>query len=539
MGKTLLLDAIHGKRTERTPWVPFVGCHGASLIDADAESFLKSGELLTAGIMKAIELYKPDGIPIYFDLSVEAEILGCKLQWAAENPPAVQSHVLDEKKLAELPLLTANAGRIPVILRALHQVQKAAPDVALYGLITGPFTLALHLKGTAIFIDMYDRPDEVKALLAYCTTVAKAMADIYIDNNCDIISIVDPMTSQISPEAFQEYVTPYASDFFQHVRNRKKPSSFFVCGHAQKNVENMCLTGPDNISVDENIPLDFVKNICQKHKVSFGGNLQLTVVLLLGKEADVTRNALECLEIGGDTGFILAPGCDLPYATPPSHLQLIANLVQDPYQRQVAKELLAEVHTAEETINLSEYGRSDQVIVDVVTLDSESCAPCQYMVEAVRSAVDSFHGLVVWREHKIKERESIEFMMGLMVKNIPTICIDGQIKFVSIIPSRQELIKAIQQRINEKYSLKMWQNRGRLLVLMDGSEASLQALENVQQAQKELGSRVEIQKITDKKKIVGYQVNTLPAMISVTEQIKAEGRVPSVEVIKEWLKSMD
>jgi MtaA/CmuA family methyltransferase len=539
MAKSLLLDAIMGKKTERVPWVPFVGCHGGFLIDVDAETYLKSADLLIRGTLKAIETYRPDGLPIYFDLSVEAEALGCRLQWAKQNPPAVQTHVLDEKSLSELPQLTAESGRIPIILQALQAVQQSAPDVALYGLITGPFTLALHLKGTAIFIDMFDRPDEVKDLMHYCTGIAKAMADLYIAHHCDIITIVDPMTSQISPEAFQEYVTPYAKDFFDHVRRRNKPSSFFVCGHAQKNVDNMCQTGPDNISVDENIPLDFVKKTCEKYQVSFGGNLQLTVVLLLGSDLDVKRNTLECLNIGGDSGFILAPGCDLPYATPPSHLRLIADLVHDPYQRQVAAELVSGYEATGETINLSEYGRSDQVIIDVVTLDSESCAPCQYMVEAVRLAVESFHGLVVWREHKIKERDSVEFMMGLMVKNIPTICIDGRIKFVSLIPSRQELIKAIQERLNEKYSIKMWQQRGRLLVLTDESDECRQTMDHLHQAQKELGSLVEIRQISNAQKIADFQINALPAIISVTERIKSEGRVPSVEVIKEWLKMLE
>ena len=57
---------------------------------------------------------------------------------------------------------------------------------------------------------------------------------------------------------------------------------------------------------------------------------------------------------------------------------------------------------------------------------------------------------VEWREHAIKKMDAVTFMSSLMVKNIPTICIDGQIKFVSQIPPQAELIKAIQERINEK-----------------------------------------------------------------------------------------
>ena len=67
----------------------------------------------------------------------------------------------------------------------------------------------------------------------------------------------------------------------------------------------------DNISIDENIPLDYVKQECQKHDISFGGNLQLTSVLLLGKPIDAQKNAIACMEIGGDTGFMSGAGMRL------------------------------------------------------------------------------------------------------------------------------------------------------------------------------------------------------------------------------------
>ncbi len=70
----------------------------------------------------------------------------------------------------------------------------------------------------------------------------------------------------------------------------------------------MCLTRRDNISIDENIPLDYVRDVCQKHGISFGGNLQLTLVLLMGSPEDCQTHAMECIDIAGNTGFILSPG---------------------------------------------------------------------------------------------------------------------------------------------------------------------------------------------------------------------------------------
>ena len=95
-GLELVEKAFRLEELERAPWVPFVGVHGAHLIGVNAESYLKDASSITAGIEKAIGLYRPDGIPVVFDLQIEAEILGCKLAWSKENPPAVVSHPLTE-----------------------------------------------------------------------------------------------------------------------------------------------------------------------------------------------------------------------------------------------------------------------------------------------------------------------------------------------------------------------------------------------------------------------------------------------------------
>lgn len=93
-GLELIKKAFQRQTVERIPWVPFVGCHAAQLIGENADEYLQSTTLMVEGVSKAIELYQPDGIPVAFDLQIEAEALGCKLQWSDENPPSVVSHPL-------------------------------------------------------------------------------------------------------------------------------------------------------------------------------------------------------------------------------------------------------------------------------------------------------------------------------------------------------------------------------------------------------------------------------------------------------------
>ena len=455
-GKELIFKAIAMETVERVPWVPFCGVHTGALIGKNATEYLQDSRNIVDGLNKAIELYKPDGFPIIFDLQIEAEILGCDLNWSDDNPPAVVSHplsMLGGKTLSDLKMIEAEDGRIPIVLEALKEMREPHKDKAIYGLITGPYTLALHLLGTEIFMEMFDNPDRVKEIIGFCNDVAKKMSSIYLEGGCDIIAVVDPMTSQIGPDQFKEFCSEPCIELFDHIRAEGGKGSFFVCGHAKNNIEVMCDTKPDNISIDENIPLDYVKDICMGKNVSFGGNMKLTTVMLLGTPLDNQYEAIECMEIGGNKGFILAPGCDMPYAIPPENVVAIAEVVHDEYKREVAKELAAKREAVEEEeVDLSEYQDNSKLKVDIITLDSEGCAPCQYMVAAVKEAVEEIdHDMTIeWTEHKIKNPDSVRLMKALDVKNIPTVCIDGEVAFVSQIPRKEAIMEAIVKKVHEK-----------------------------------------------------------------------------------------
>ncbi len=539
-GKSLVGAAFRGERTKRAPWIPFVGCHAATLLGASADEYLRSVDLICRGVEAAIDRYQPDGIPVAFDLQIEAEALGCNLHWSVDTPPAVTNHPLTSGvALEDLAVPGPDAARIPVVLDATRRLREANSELALYGLITGPFTLALHLLGTDIFMRMFDDPDYVGRLLQFTRDVAIAMADYYLEAGCDVIAVVDPMTSQIGPDQFTEFVTPYVAPVFESIHRRKGMSSFFVCGHAQQNVEVMCQSGPQNICVDENIPLDFVRDVCREKGVSFGGNLQLTTVLLLGKKEDAEKNAAECLAIGQNTGFLLAPGCDIPFATPAENLEAVGRLVRDPYRQETVR-TMARTGQFDDILDMSQYGRADKVIVDVITLDSEACAPCQYMVEAVQKIAPEFDGIVEWREHKIKYRESIVFMTSLLVKNVPTICIDGQITFVSRIPPKEELVAAIQKRINEKTRDRIQQKQASLFLLGEQGEPLEQIRENVERAITELGSDVTFAVVTDREEIrkLGIHPSQTPAVVTAEYRVKSMRRVPETPIIKEWIKAL-
>lgn len=453
-GKKILLDALQSKPVERTPWVPFVGVHGGQLTGVNAEDYLKSADHIVEALKLAVQRYRPDGLPVVFDLQIEAEILGCQLAWARETPPAIASHPLDDDyDLANLPEFSAEKGRIPLVLEAVRRCKVAFGDsTALYGLLTGPLTLALHLRGDDVLLDMFDEEEAVPVLLDYCADIAIQMVDAYLEAGIDVIAVVDPMISQIGPEHFDGFVAPALNKIFDHVRAKGALSSLFVCGNATRNLEVMVSTHCDNISVDENVDLQELSRISRSAGKSFGGNLQLTVVLLLGDVSDAMRDAVRCIdEAGAGPGFILAPGCDLPYAVKPQNIEAVADLVHDPEKIRMARMLPAkEGNDSYEDITIPDYPRESAVIVDVITLDSAGCAPCAYMLAAAQEAGRVYGKAIEVREHKITGRDGLGYMTKLQCTAIPSICVDGEEAFASIIPERQTLVARIQTAASRK-----------------------------------------------------------------------------------------
>ena len=400
-------------------------------------------------MLEVNRLYKPDGQPVVFDLQLEAEVLGCGLVWADDCPPSVSSHPLADTMTVpcRCTLPTAESGRMPMVLSAMRRMKEAVGDTtALYGLLCGPFTLASHLRGNDIFMDMFDDEDYVKDLLGFCADCAKRMSDLYLDAGMDVIAVVDPLVSQISSDHFEEFLSAPYTELFRYLREEKQAfSSFFVCGNATRNIEVMCRTAPDSISVDENVDILAAKAICDKYNVAIGGNIPLTSIMLHGTQQDNMKFVADLLaQLPEYKNFIVAPGCDMPYAVP---VENTIGAAQAVLETEAVREMVKNYVAAEDDIavELPDYENLPRPLIEVFTLDSASCAACTYMMGAANVAKDTFGDAIDMVEYKFTLKENIARCKKMGVKNLPSIYINGKLKFSSIIPSKEELEAAVRE----------------------------------------------------------------------------------------------
>lgn len=451
MGKELLMKAMRHEHTERPPWVPFAGIHSGKLKGYTAEEILKDGDKLYECLMEVARLYGPDGMPIMFDLQLEAEVLGCDLMWAKDNPPSVASHPLAGDENKSIPctcrIPTAESGRIPILLEATRKLKASVGDeIALYGLICGPFTLASHLRGSEIFLDMLMDEQYVKDLMGFCAEVAMRMTDYYLDAGVDIVAVVDPLVSQISPDSFDALLAESFKAVFDYIRAKGAISSFFVCGNATPQIEVMCKTNPDSVAVDENVDIAYGKSVTDKYNITISGNIPLTTVMLMGTPQDNMKCVVDTLDkLENHQNLIISPGCDMPYDVPVENTVACSQAVKNTDQvREMIKDYSGGSLDGIE-VELPDYEHLPRPFIEVFTLDSEQCAACTYMMAAAMTAKEYFGDKIDVIEYKYTIKENVARCKKMGVKNLPTMVINGQIKHVSMIPD-QEVLRA---EINE------------------------------------------------------------------------------------------
>ena len=89
---------------------------------------------------------------------------------------------------------------------------------------------------------------------------------------------------------------------------------------------------------------------------------------------------------------------------------------------------------------------ADKINIDVLTLDSVQCAACGYMMESIAALPSDVQDMIVYKEWSIKNKDGIGKFIELKGKVLPTICIERDLVFESIIPQYEELIDEMAKR---------------------------------------------------------------------------------------------
>lgn len=240
----VLLQALRGAWTERVPFLPYTGTWPARLVEAPADRYLQDPMLLADGAVRFARTFGADGVLLMADPQMEAISLGCKAHWSAVGPPSVASHPLGQIEATRLALQpddvlpaipSAEESRWPAVVEAGRQAREAlrsgaaGREVALVGMVSGPCTIAGHLRGLALFSDLAKEPAAADVLFRFAGLVTAAAAAIYVHQiGCDVVAINDTPASMLKPEYFRSYVVPNLQPALGVIHDAGKISSLWA-----------------------------------------------------------------------------------------------------------------------------------------------------------------------------------------------------------------------------------------------------------------------------------------------------------------------
>ena len=129
-------------------FIPLIFSFAAKLEDIPMPQFLRDPTKIANAIKSLHSYYRSKGVTCYCDLTVEAEALGCELDWKL-YPPRIEKCPPVDADLKSRVEKIGVLGRIPTAMEVVKRLNVMLRDVILMATITGPFTIARYLSGQA------------------------------------------------------------------------------------------------------------------------------------------------------------------------------------------------------------------------------------------------------------------------------------------------------------------------------------------------------------------------------------------------------
>jgi methylthiol:coenzyme M methyltransferase len=323
--KKRILAGLLGGRVDQVPvWLPVVGVTVPMMEKSKTPwpQSHKDPEQMARLAAMPWELARLPAVTVPFCLSLEAEALGCQLDWGTiSRTPSVKKRACGKPDELEIPDNLLEHGRIPVALKAIDILSKRIGDeVPINAKVTGGFTIAGHVFGVSDFISWIKTdPEYVREAVERAGEVTKELITAFEAHGADIISISDPTSSGdlLSGEQYREFVLPHHQAISQVAR---KPTVLHICGNTTELLPYLRTTGFDAYSFEEKIDVLTAKKALGDD-ISLVGNVAPVGTMLQGTPEKVTADALKAMRDGID---VLSSGCTLSPLTPLENIRALA-----------------------------------------------------------------------------------------------------------------------------------------------------------------------------------------------------------------------
>jgi uroporphyrinogen decarboxylase len=341
-GKHYMLSALRRQHTDRVPTTVLIGPYCSRLTRYSVREILTDARKSAAAHLAFHDRFKPDSLIVYNDIYLEAEAVGCELEFPEDGISHPKRALLEDKaRLARLQVPNPQKdGRIPYFIEVCQRVSDQIRKTTALGLgHSGPWNIAMHLRGAeALLMDTATDPQFVHELMKFATEVVREIGDALIEAGFSpSLGEAAASCSLISPRIYQDFIKPYHTELCRYFRSKKRFLSLHICGKIDPIMEDILDTGIYLLSLDAASSLQKLVQTADR-KIVIMGNVP-TTLFSSGSRQEMEASIRRCIETAAaESGYILASGCEIPFDSTEDRLDHFFE-----YSRQYGKEFMTKV----------------------------------------------------------------------------------------------------------------------------------------------------------------------------------------------------
>ncbi|MEN6479430.1 MAG: uroporphyrinogen decarboxylase family protein [Anaerolineales bacterium] len=310
------------------PVVPLLGYPGVYLNHTTIRENVQCAATHLATVRALHERFPADGQFCLMDLSVEAGALGLPVIFPDMDSPTVSAHpvhTLDDLAPFRGRNLLDDA-RLQTFVETVRGMA-AELDTLVGAYVIGPFSLAGLLMGASeATLATLLSPELVHAVLRLCTDVLLPYVRALDDAGADMIAILEPSGSLLSPRLFRPFCGEYVAELVAAMRAMP---ILHICGRTTPLLEAMAATGAYGLSLDSAVSLPQAAERLPGDLVLIG-NLDTVTVFNQLDPRGVYRAARDLIDaMAPHPNFILSSACDLPLDTPHGNIDALLEAARD------------------------------------------------------------------------------------------------------------------------------------------------------------------------------------------------------------------
>jgi uroporphyrinogen decarboxylase len=310
----------------------------AAMAGMTLREYCTDGTAMAEAHIAAWQRYGHDLIDLENGVAALASAVGCTVDFEEDtSPPWVTAPALERiEDIDQLrPIDVETDGMLPEMVKATRLISERLGDGAflLAEADQGPFSLATQILGAEEMLIATMEPGKeelVRQLLAYTTEQVITYGRALIDAGAHLTGMGDSIAGPdvCSPDVYRRFALPYERQVVETLAAEGKTISLHICGNTALIADDMVESGSALLAIDFKTDRDIIKN-ATRGRTAIMGTVDPSAVMTRGTPDEVRAAARADMHaLAGGGGFILAPGCALPYSAPEENIRALVETAQ-------------------------------------------------------------------------------------------------------------------------------------------------------------------------------------------------------------------